>query len=193
MYMTVLKMTRKSILNAKNLLNIESSNSVHKWLCQQQDSSRKEAEILYKIINKQDEIYMYIQSKNKFNISNIENAGFVFVKELDLSKINLNNITYFDVQCFPNKQTNNKQYFLKNINDRVNWLQNQFYKHGIILLSCTEYKLSNIILDKDVPKQIETASYNGKIKIVNPELAKEFFINGLGRFKNYGLGLILFK
>lgn len=193
MFMTVLKMTRQSILNTSNVLNINSTNSVHKWLCNQQDSSRKDAELLYKIINKEDEIYMYIQSKNKFNITGIEEYGFMFVKEIDLSKINLSNITHFDVQCFPNKQTNDKQYFLKNINDRVEWLQKQFAKHGIILLSCTEYKLSNIILDKNQHKRIETASYNGSIKIVDEELAKALFRSGLGRFKNYGLGLILFR
>lgn len=193
MFMTVLKMNRQSILNASNLLNINSTNSVHKWLCNQQNSSRKDAELLYKIINKENEIYLYIQSKTKFNINNIEEFGFIYIKEINLSEINLNNVTYFDVQCFPNRQTNDKQYFLKNINDRVEWLQKQFSKHGIMLLKCTEYKLSNIILDKDAYKQIETASYNGSIKIVDEELAKALFRSGLGRFKNYGLGLILFR
>lgn len=193
MYMTVLKMTRQSILSASNLLDLNDTNAVHKWLCSQQDSSRSDAGILYRIIDKKDEIFMYIQSKALFNISNIEDFGFIHIKSLDLHNINLDKITIFDVQCVPCKQNDGKSFFIKNTVDRYNWLQKQFEKHGIQLLSCTEYKLSNIIMTKNRPIRFETASYRGTIKIIDKELALDLLINGLGRLKNYGCGLLLVK
>lgn len=193
MYMTVLKMTRQSILNASNLLDINDINVVHKWLCSQQDSSRSDAGILYRIIDKKDEIFMYIQSKTEFNLLNIEDFGFIYIKSLDLHNINLDKITTFDVQCVPCKQNDGKSYFIKNTMDRYKWLQYQFEKHGIQLISCTEYKLSNIILTKTRPIRFETTSYRGNIKIIDKELALDLLINGLGRLKNYGCGLMLVR
>lgn len=193
MYMTVLKMTRHSILNASNLLDLNDTNLVHQWLCNQQDASRSEAGILYRIIDKKDEIFMYIQSKASFNISGITDFGFEYVKSFDLSNINLSNVLTFDVQCFPCKQGDNRSFFIKNTIDRYNWLQQQFKKHGIQLISCIEYKLSDIIMTKTRPIRFETASYRGTIKIINAELALDLIINGLGRLKNYGCGLLLIK
>ena len=193
MYMTVLKMTRSSILNATNLLDLNDSNSIHQWLCSQQDSSRSEAGILYRVIDKNDEIFMYIQSKAKFNISNIQNAGFEYVKSFDLGNIDFSKLTTFDVQCFPCVQKDCKSFFIKNTSDRYAWLQRQFEKHGIQLISCTEYKLSNVIMTKNRPIRFETASYRGTIKVVDETLALNLLINGLGRLKNYGCGLMLVR
>lgn len=193
MYMTVLKMTRQSILTATNLLDINSSNSVHRWLTNQQDTSRADDSILYRVINNDNEIYMYIQSKSKFNIENIEKFGFIFVKSFNFDNADFSNFTHFDIQCFPNRTHNDKRLFIKNINDRYNWLQKKFSEHGIELLECIEYKQSNIVLDKGIPKNIPTATYRGKIQIIDENLAKDMIFSGLGRFKNYGLGLLLIK
>lgn len=193
MYMTVLKMDRNSLLNASNPLNINSSNSVHKWLTAQQDCHRADDKILYRIINKNDEIYMYIQSKTKFNINNIENVGFIFLKEMNISISSTGTYT-FDIQTFPNKTIqNNKRYFIKDINERYLWLQKQFNKFNINLLECREYSQNNIIFDKDSIKNISTSTFSGIIKINDINKANELIENGLGRFKNYGLGLLLVK
>ena len=193
MYMTVLKMTRSSILSASTLLDINSTNTVHKWLTNQQDTHRADGKILYKIINKKDEIYLYIQSKDKFNCANIEQYGFVLVKEMNIN-ITSDGIYEFDIQTFPNKTIESgKRYFIDDINDRYIWLQKQFKKYNIDLLECMEYNVSNIIFDKDVPKNISTASYRGKIYINDINNANNLLENGLGRFKNYGLGLLLIK
>lgn len=193
MYMTVLKMTKNSILKATNLLDINSSNSVHKWLTQQQNKSRAEDKILYRIIINNNEIFMYIQSKSKFNITNIEKYGFTFIKELNFNNINFSSIFNFDIQCFPYKTINDHRMFIKNINDRYTWLQQKFKEHGIELVECIEYKTSNIVLDKEFTKNIPSATYKGKIKIIDKNLAKNLIIDGLGRFKNYGLGLLLIR
>lgn len=193
MYMTVLKMTRASILNATNLLDLNDSNSIHQWLCSQQDSSRSEAGILYRVIDKNDEVYMYIQSKAPFNVNNVADFGFEYVKSFDLNNIDLNRLTTFDVQCFPCVQKEHKSFFIKNTADRYEWLKRQFEKHGVQLISCTEYKLSNIVMTKNKSIRFETASYRGTIKVINEMLALDLLINGLGRLKNYGCGLLLIK
>lgn len=193
MYMTVLKMTRQSILNAPNLLDLNDSNAVHQWLCSQQDSSRSEAGLLYRIIDKNNELFMYIQSKVPFNVNNIADFGFEYVKAFDLDNIDLTRITTFDVQCFPCKQKDRKSFFIKDTADRYEWLKQQFEKHGVQLVSCTEYKLSNIVMTKNKSVRFETASYRGVIKVVDKTLALDLLTCGLGRLKNYGCGLVLVK
>ena len=192
MYMTVLKMTRNSILSAPNLLDINSSNSVHRWLTMQQDTSRAEGKILYKIIDRDDEVYLYVQSKDKFNTFGLENFGVEYVKEMNI-EIKEPGIYTFDIQTFPCKIENDKRYFIKDINERYAWLQGQFRKYNIDLLECTEYRQTDIIFDKDKVKNVPTSTFRGKIRINDPEQAQTLLENGLGRFKNYGLGLLLVR
>ena len=193
MYMTVLKMTRESILSAPMLLDINSSNSVHKWLTEQQNTSRAEGQILYKIINANDEVYMYIQSKDPFNKFGLDNYGFKFIKEMEIT-LSTPGVYSFDIQTFPCRTVNNnKRYFIKNIRERYDWLQGQFKKYNIELLECTEYKQSNIVFDKDKIKDIPTSTFRGKIKISDVDSANKLLEHGLGRFRNYGLGLLLIK
>lgn len=192
MYMTVLKMTRSSILSAKNLLDVNSSNSVHKWLTSQQDVSRADGKILYKIINKDDELYMYIQSKDKFNTNNLSDYGFVYVKDFKVLE-QLPAVCNFDLQVFPYKTQQNKRYYIKNLYDRYKWLQVYLNNHGIELLDCIEYRQSSINLDKSYNKRIPTSSFRGTIHIIDMNLAKSLLENGVGRFKNYGCGLMLVR
>lgn len=193
MYLTVLKMTRQSVLSAPKLLDVQSTNSVHQWLTGRQDKSRAENKLLYKIITNGDEIYLYIQSLSKFNTENVGAVGFELVKVFDLANRNYEDLTYFDVQTFPYKTVNDKRYYIKDTAERYDWLKRQFEKNGIELLDFTEYKQSDIVLDNNQLKRIPTSSFRGRMKVVDPIKAEVFITNGMGRMKNYGLGLILVK
>lgn len=190
MYMTVFKMTRDSILNADYPLDLNNSNEVHKWITKQQNVSRSIGQLLYKVINVRDEMYLYVQSKNEFNIENCEKCGLIFVKSFNNSISNTSDIFMFDIQTFPNHTINEKRMFLNDVNDRYNWLKVMFEKNGITLLDCFEYKKSNVQVKS---KSIYTTSYKGHFKINNFELATNLLANGLGRLKTYGCGLILVK
>ena len=193
MYLTVLKMTRQSVLSAPKLLDVQSTNSVHQWLTGRQDKSRVENKLLYKIITNGDEIYLYIQSLSEFNTENVGAVGFELVKVFDLDSRNYEDLTYFDVQTFPYKTVNDKRYYIKDTAERYDWLKIQFEKNGIELLDFTEYKQSDIVLDNNQLKHISTSSFRGRMRVVDPIKAEVFITNGMGRMKNYGLGLILVK
>ena len=193
MFMTVLKMTRQSVLSAPKLLDVQSTNSVHQWLTGRQDKSRAENKLLYKIITNGDEIYLYIQSLSEFNTENVGAVGFELVKVFDLDSRNYEELTYFDVQTFPYKTVNDKRYYIKDTAERYDWLKRQFEKNGIELLDFTEYKQSDIVLDNNQLKRIPTSSFRGRMRVVDPIKAEVFITNGMGRMKNYGLGLILVK
>ena len=193
MYLTVLKMTRQSVLSAPKLLDVQSTNSVHQWLTGRQDKSRAENKLLYKLITNGDEIYLYIQSLSEFNTENVGAVGFELVKVFDLESRNYEDLTYFDVQTFPYKTVNDKRYYIKDTTERYDWLKKQFEKNGIELLDFTEYKQSDIVLDNNQLKRIPTSSFRGRMKVVDPIKAEVFITNGMGRMKNYGLGLILVK
>lgn len=193
MYLTVLKMTRQSVLSAPKLLDVQSTNSVHQWLTGRQDKSRAENKLLYKLITNGDEIYLYIQSLSEFNTENVGAVGFELVKVFDLESRNYEELTYFDVQTFPYKTVNDRRYYIKDTAERYDWLKKQFEKNGIELLDFTEYKQSDIVLDNNQLKRIPTSSFRGRMKVVDPIKAEVFITNGMGRMKNYGLGLILVK
>ena len=193
MYLTVLKMTRQSVLSAPKLLDVQSTNSVHQWLTGRQDKSRAENKLLYKLITNGDEIYLYIQSLSEFNTENVGAVGFELVKVFDLESRNYEDLTYFDVQTFPYKTVNDKRYYIKDTAERYDWLKKQFEKNGIELLDFTEYKQSDIVLDNNQLKRVPTSSFRGRMKVVDPIKAEVFITNGMGRMKNYGLGLILVK
>ena len=193
MYLTVLKMTRQSVLSAPKLLDVQSTNSVHQWLTGRQDKSRAENKLLYKIITNGDEIYLYIQSLSEFNTENVGAVGFELVKVFNLESRNYEDLSYFDVQTFPYKTVNDKRYFIKDTAERYDWLKRQFEKNGIELLDFTEYKQSDIVLDNNQLKRIPTSSFRGRMRVVDPIKAEVFITNGMGRMKNYGLGLILVK
>jgi len=193
MYLTVLKMTRQSVLSAPKLLDVQSTNSVHQWLTGRQDKSRAENKLLYKIITNGDEIYLYIQSLSEFNTENVGAVGFELVKVFDLESRNYEDLSYFDVQTFPYKTVNDKRYYIKDTAERYDWLKRQFEKNGIELLDFTEYKQSDIVLDNNQLKRIPTSSFRGRMRVVDPIKAEVFITNGMGRMKNYGLGLILVK
>lgn len=193
MYLTVLKMTRQSVLSAPKLLDVQSTNSVHQWLTGRQDKSRAENKLLYKLITNGDEIYLYIQSLSEFNTENVGAVGFELVKVFDLESRNYEELTYFDVQTFPYKTVNDKRYYIKDTAERYDWLKKQFEKNGIELLDFTEYKQSDIVLDNNQLKRIPTSSFRGRMRVVDPIKAEVFITNGMGRMKNYGLGLILVK
>lgn len=192
MYITVLKMTRDSILNASNLLDVNSSNTMHKWLTEQQDLNRKDAGLLYRVITKADEIFIYIQSKMPFNINNIQKYGLLFVKSFEIN-INKPGVYTFDIQTFPYITINDRRVYLTDIQKRYNWLQKQFAKFNIDLIECTEYSMKKFYLDKNKVKEIPSSSFRGKIYIKDINLANQLLQSGLGRFKNYGLGLLLVK
>lgn len=191
MYITVLKMTRESILNAPKLLNISSGYSIHQWITSQQQCTRQEDKLLFRIIETKDSLFLYIQSLKHFNLNNIEEYGFKFFKELEINEVNGN--IYFDCVVFPNKEIQGRKMFLKDSIDRENWLRNQFSKNGLNIINCIEYKHGELSVDKDKPKEISVVTYKGFAEVIDPIKAMTLIQNGLGRLKTFGAGMILVK
>lgn len=191
MYITVLKMTRETILNAPKLLNISSGYAVHKWLTAQQQCTRQEDKLLFRIIEQQNALFLYIQSLKHFNLNNIEEYGFKFFNEIEIKE--LDNHIYFDCVVFPNKEIQGRKMFLKDQIDRENWLKTQFNKHGLNILDCTEYKINEMSVDKEKPTSISVVTYRGFAEVLNKNDALDLIQNGLGRLKTFGAGMILVR
>lgn len=191
-------MDRKSIINATHLLDLNSNYAIHQWITQQQDMPRDKAKMLYRVVTQDDTIYLYVQSKDKFNTTNYTQYGLCLVKELDLDQLfnNVGDILYFDVKTFPCKTNSaGRRYFLRDQHDRYQWLSKQFEHYDIELVNCSEYQQNYHILDKNKknPTRMESTTYRGAIKINNRDKAFEMITNGIGRVKTFGLGLVLFK
>ena len=193
MYYTVLKMTRDSILNASELLDIYSGNAVHKWLTSQQKESRKDNHLLYRIIEQGDDIYFYIQSDTPFTCKELDKKGFIFCNQIDLSNKDITSITSFDLQYFPYVKDGKHYSFIRDQEARRKWITSYFASHGIELIDFVEYKIGTIIIDKEKIKEIPCVAIKGKIKVTDEILALKMIQNGVSRMKAYGLGLVLVK
>ena len=191
MFITVFKMTRDSILSCAMPLNLDNGTAVHKWLTNQQNCTRQNGGLLYRVIKQKDDIYLYVQSKLIFNCTNCEDYGLECVKQFEVSDIS--NCTSFDVQCFPTFCKNDKFHLIKNRDKRREWLKNQFEKNGITILDSVEYAYPDCIIEKEKTVSISTVCFRGIMKITDREKANQFISNGLGKMKNYGVGLILVK
>lgn len=197
MYLTVLKMDRNSLLGVTKPLNINSNYAIHKWLTYQQNQSRKDDHILYRIIERDDNIFLYIQTDSIFNLEGVEEKGLTVVRVLDLEDMlkHIGDTVFFDLQTFPYdmKLGSHRRYFITDYEGRITWLKEQFARYNVVLLDQTEYKLSTLIIDKDKNTRVPTSCFKGKIKIEDPEKFKELITHGFGRIKNFGLGLVLFR
>jgi len=193
MYMTVFEMNKKSILNAgRNTLNLTDGDAVHSWLTMVQDTTRADGQLLYKVLEKNNAFYLYVQSKTEFNPDTPEKIGLIKLKSFQMP--DPKETVHFDLQVFPCKlNEQQKEIFIQDPTERLEWLKFQFSRFNIEVISCTEYKLSKACFKRDKIVRVPVASYFGTLKINDSVKAKELFEKGLGKLKNYGCGLILYK
>ena len=206
MYLTVLKMNKDSLLNnpeLENQLEINSTYAIHQWITECQNRQRHEDNLLYRIMKRNDEVFLYIQSDMKFCTEGIEKKGLIYLRTIDLNDL-FDSIdkdcVHFDVQVFPYKTlaSTHKKVFLSDPEARLDWLKRQLERHGAKLYdkdTYMEYKLDNIVVDKKGYKRIflPTSCFKGVLKIEDEKKFKEFVNHGFGRCKNFGLGLVLFR
>ena len=199
MYMTVLKMDKNSILTAEKPLDLTKTYDVHQWVTYQQDRKREEDKILYRVYNRENAMFLYIQTLTPFNIDGIDRYGLTFVRSFDVEELyrQTSGEIHFDVQCYPCvKRCGQKgRYFLNDRNERKQWLEKQLEKHGAELQSCLEYKIGTINANKNrqTPLYLPTVCFKGTLTITDEEKFLELILNGLGRLKTFGLGLVLFR
>lgn len=162
---------------------------------------RNDEQVLYRVIEQQNVISLYITSKMP---PNLQNANWLFTEHCRQRNIQpvldtfaVGQVLAFDLLTHPSKKIkghgkNSARVFLKTSDERLHWMIHEGEKHGFRLMEMKE----------DEPFDMHGRRYTGKIilrivrmrgrlQITDAELFAEAYQNGIGPEKAYGLGMLL--
>lgn len=206
MFTTVLKSTLETIqrsLSIKGgyLMHFDDAEWMHHWYTSQTNSTRKDAKLTYRVDKSRDAVYLTIVSENPFPLKNIERAGMELVemKEFDIQP---GDKVFFRLFCSPAKTQGKKKVLLQSKDERVEWTAKK-------LCSCMqdicikEDHQASFKLNKKTPSisgeafgsniRVYGWEYQGFATVTDADALKELMLNGIGKFKCYGLGQLLCK
>ena len=183
MFMTVLKATFESVQKAEYPMFFNNGDWMHHWMTSQVHTTRAEENLLYRVIKTDAAIYLYIQSKHEFPKKNLEKAGLVFVKSFPI-KASKNQMVQFDIFC----STNDQNLFLTDPEARKEWLTRKLSPF-MSDLKITEDHIANASGKGNV--KARGTYFKGSGVIIDPEKYESAAEKGFGKFKCYGMGLLL--
>ena len=198
MYLSRLELDIRNIFVRNALTNCQE---MHKLIMRgfqniESNEARKEMGALYRVVSNTKCVLVYVQSKVKPCWENEKSNAINYFEVKDTSKIiecfEVGRIYNFNILTFPFKRTNNKRYFLRNANERLEWLQRKAEQSGFQILSVREEDngvLQGIKGERNTG--FSTINYIGTLKVTDKELFIKAYTNGLGVEKAYGLGLLL--
>ena len=199
MHLHVYKLNFQSLKKSHRKINLEDGNKVHKMLTEACNSTRAESKLLYRLVYRQDEVLLYVQTCKEIDHAVLESFGFCEVTTIDmqekLQNIKEGDVVRFNIRVFPSKyEENGTKQYIKNEKERVGWIMHKFGEHGLLLTerSFLEKNTSMSIFVKNQKRTaIKSNEYEGYGIITDMEAFKQLVITGLGKCKNYGLGLAL--
>lgn len=194
MYMTVLKADARSLMRAKNPLEVRDAYAVHQWLTNQQDMSRVDSGLLYHVEIEQTGIMLYIQSAQMFNLREVESVGFMVIQANVPMQHNQQNgdKIYFQVRVLPQKYQDKKRVPIFNPSERDAWFVQKCADAGIRVLACQVHNTEPVVFTKNNKTVREHACvYAGVATVENAETMKEMLQRGFGRGKAFGAGLFM--
>ncbi len=201
MYMTVLNINYDTMKEMDENIDYSNMNSIHQWLTGRFHKSRKDAHILFKFITMGKDLKVYIQSDDPFPAQNIEKAGAKLISCFELPKVKAGDTILFRINCSADKYMAGKKNseFITDSNERVEWLKRKT-DPAMEILNIQELQKSRYISEKTDKKtgklkktKIQFIEYMGMACVSDPESFMEMIHNGIGRFKNYGLGMLLYN
>ncbi len=192
MYMTVLKATFDSIQNGEYLMKFESGEFVHKWLTSQFDCNRSDGQILYRIENTKDSLYLYVQSKIPLPIKNITRAGMEMVRSYKIEEVCSGCSIVFKILYSSHESKDGKRYFIKNPETRIRkFCERLELNAGLDSIKLKEIAIKTTSIKNEV--KMSCVEYVGIGTVTNHERFMNAVSKGLGHGKNYGMGLLLYK
>jgi hypothetical protein len=188
MYMTVLKADFQSLSNQKYPMNLNDSDFMHKWLTSQLDMTRRDAGLLYYIKPTETALFVYVQTNVPFPTHNVASAGMEVVQSFRLRKPQGD--MRFVINCCPSKSTlGHKTRILETPELRQAWLINHL--PGISVTQVRENRFGVLRIKEGV--NVPCVEFTGKGFITDPNTFFKAVSSGIGRCKNYGAGLLLYK
>lgn len=168
------------------------------------ETPRKDLGILYRLEAQNKEIKLYILSIDRPDLEKFFKTGFYTQAEskniLDVVN-NLKNDAIYSFDLFAcsskkkiRKEKNSQRVFLSNEEDRYEWLKRKGLQNGFELKWVREEGQEKIYTNTNKqPKEGVRVGvrFKGELKVLDEELFKRAFVNGIGPGKSYGLGMLL--
>lgn len=192
MYLTALQFTNEDNLKEKCLLNAEY---MHKSILATVDSDRALNNVLYRIlpIEEKHDVAVFLQS----DIQPHETDHFSFLlTPLDISSriasVSPGCPISFNVIARPHRGS--RRLLIKKQEERIRWIASHFANNGAVVESIHEgsrisYPFQHTAHDPYI--RLNGYVYTGTITITDTKAFERLCRSGLGRWKNYGFGLIL--
>lgn len=201
MYMTVFEMSKDSLRRSRNFLNLKNGNTVHRWITSRQHSRRDEGEILYRIMQQNNSYFLYVQSKDPFNVSDASEYGLTLNKSFNVEKM-FENLAVGDRIVFNtvvtpvrvNKAGSGKKEFIQNYIDRQKWVNRKFHEGGLKDVSYREEQIGQLAFTRNKTEiRVPFVEVSGSARIIDKEKFLQMVKAGVGKHKNFGAGLIMFR
>lgn len=181
---------------------LKNCQDMHRNLMGAFDSSRKQADLLYRLVHHKNSIDLYVLSAVMPQWNNISRNGYICVQTRNIEALketySNGSILHFDLLACPAKKVhgngkNSQRVFLRTAEERTEWLERQAAGKGFELLSTNESGIPISIIGKKGVDQIHYAAVNftGYLKITDAPSFWNNYFSGYGPGKSYGLGMML--
>ena len=169
-------------------------------------SSRKEAEVLYRIRATGNVIDLYMYSSTPIDQERIL-LGMRFLGQRDvtpwLETIKENDFYHFQVTTAPFKKVsseglkNSRRRNLRTIDERLSWLARKAEQGGFRIVTVEESPAESLTAihceEKGGKMKMSAYCYTGSLQVTNADVFRLTMRQGLGPGKAYGLGMILLR
>lgn len=191
----------------KTLRALNNPNIFHAALEASLEEDRR-SRLLWRIDTLKENKYLLVVSQVPLNTKKME-LQFGYSNEpaqvknynLLLDRVNLGSIWLFKLTANPTqsifiKNRRGKVTSLYKEEDLIGWLKRKGEKHGFLIwdnnvkIIGSRWVSFSKSQDKKKKVSFQEVTYQGVLKVTDPEVFRQCLVNGLGRSKAYGMGLL---
>lgn len=185
---------------------LQDTYAMHQVMCDLADQPRSEANLLHRIVSRNNRVSVYVYSAQPLDHNRIA-RGLRLGGERDLTPLfdGLKNgqVLAFDLVTMPSKKIrqkdrtqNSRRVLLRNPAERKTWLERQLERFGMKLLSVTENEAVHAAAWQRRRKnafQLRGYHYTGYVRITDADLARDAISRGIGPERAFGFGMLMVR
>ncbi len=163
---------------------------------------RAEKSVLYRVIEKRDQIYLLVSSNEKPNPAELAKRGLntdeTMIRDVSSlrEKLSAGRLLRFELLASPCKklggEANGRRFFLQTAEERLNWLKRKGEQGGFEVLFADETGARVDVVGRREGKQVKNSAvlFSGLLRITDAEAFWASYTCGIGPGKAYGLGML---
>lgn len=195
MYLSKIEM---DIKNASVRQNLRDCEDMHRSIQKMFGSSRKEANVLYRILPRGNQYFIYMYSSQMPQIQDKSGMKLLGTKNMGNMKLENGTVYSFSMTAYPSKKIkvdgskNSRRIFIQDSDEQLAWLYRKSEQGGFRILT-VELKQEIPIhsSQKNHNLHFKRVSFMGQLKVIDEELFRSSLENGIGSEKAYGMGMLL--